>query len=95
MVSSASAQIEASTSCHPVRGRIHLIALHSCGRESQNNDQCQRGFERCSRLRQGLQPLYLSGTRTLTFLPHYLQVQGILIGVVAAFVVIVTIIGPE
>ena len=76
MVSSASAQIEASA-CISYDGwtvRTHLVHSTAGGEHSRTTIQGPNGPED---------------------VPNYAQVQGIFIGVVAAYLIVMTLIGPE
>ena len=76
MVSSASAQIEASASISFDNGTIftHLVRSIAGGEHSRTTIQGPNGPED---------------------VPNYAQVQGIFIGVVAAYLIAMTLIGPE
>jgi len=75
MVSSASAQIEASAYIPFDGGALtHLVRLTAGGEHSRTTIQGPKGPED---------------------VPNYAQVQGIFIGVVAAYLIAMTLVGPE
>lgn len=91
MISSASAQIEASRYPFVHGHNLFFKKNLSRWRSLENNRLEGRCARRCARLCQSRIEFFFSCS--LSYLPN--QVQGLLIGCVAAFVIFITVIGPE